>query len=147
MSLSKLLQFRKIFDTAFPWKAKKMPTSLRKFCALVREIFFPGAGVNFPSLTACRGLETAQEKILHHGRWTYWLAIPVCVTCDIVWRVTFRKSNFAEIRDTWINAYSYGFMRWGKIVCNCQSFFVKVENINNLRIHIDVAFMPFDDLA
>ena len=43
----------------------------------------------------------------------------MCVTCDIVWRVTFRKSNFAEIRDTWINVYSYGFMRWGQIVCNC----------------------------
>ena len=39
-----------------------MPTSLRKFCALVRKIFFPGAGVIFPSLTACRGVESIYDK-------------------------------------------------------------------------------------
>ena len=55
-----------------------MPTSLRKFFSHVRKIFFPGAGVNFPSLNACRGVEATYDKnftfcvfsLLHspHGR-------------------------------------------------------------------------------
>ena len=47
---------------SFLWKNQKTPTSLGKFCAHVREIFFSGAGAIFPSLTACWGVEAIYDK-------------------------------------------------------------------------------------
>ena len=38
-------------------------------------------------------------------------------------------------------------LKTGLKFSNWENIFVKIKNINNLRLHIDVAFMPFDDLA